>query len=167
MQIQESQWFAVRVKTGAEVSVSAILNYKGYTTYVPEHRGGKKRELAARKPLFPGYVLCRSGASALGLVVTTPKVLSIVSFGGVAAEISDAEIEHVRAVEVSRMAAQPWSAAPAGTHVRVTRGPLAGVDGYFVRAPRRDLLLVVLRMLQRCVSVEIDACSLQAIECDA
>jgi transcriptional antiterminator RfaH len=155
MQITTSNWFAVRVKSRAEDVVSNLLMYKGYTTYVPRS-GGNIGQRSSCRPLLPGYVLCQSNKDANGLVVTTPFVLSLVTFGGAVAPIAEAEIDHLRVVERSGVRAQPWAAPAAGVRMRITAGPLAGLEGRFVRLAHRDLFLVSVEMLQRSVCIEID-----------
>ena len=87
----DAQWFAVQVKARAERNVASLLQAKGYEEFLPvttARRAGRKCEI----PLLPGYVFCRMNPNVQGLIVTTPGVIKIISFGGKPAPIDPEEI---------------------------------------------------------------------------
>lgn len=161
MRFVKSEWFAARVKSRTEDVVSKLLACKGYTTYVPRSGGNIDRKSSCRPPLLPGYVLCRSDHDTQGLVVTTPFVMSVVKFGEAVAHMSEAEIDHLRSVEVSRLPSEPWARPATGVPIRITAGPLAGVEGHFLRVAHRRLFLIAVEVLQRAISVEMDPASVK------
>ena len=84
-------------------------------------------------------------------------------FGGRPAEIPISEIEAVRRVVRSPLQAEPHPFLRCGDRVRVTAGPLRGVEGYLLRKKSLWKLLVSVGMLQRSVAVEIDATTVERI----
>lgn len=95
--------------------------------------------------------------------MTTPGVVSIIGFGDQPAPILDREIEAVRAIIESGIAAEPAPFLREGQRIRVTHGPLKSVEGSLVRKKSAWRLVVAIEMLQRSVSVEIDPAWVEAV----
>ena len=113
----------------------------------------KKVEL----PLFPGYLFCRFDPSdRLVPILTTPGVIGIVSAGRTPLSVAETEIEDVRTVLRSGLAAQPWPFLGVGSRVYMEAGPLAGLEGMVTNADKIYRLVVSVSLLQRSVAVEID-----------
>jgi transcription antitermination factor NusG len=71
--------------------------------------------------------------------------------------VADAEIDAIRQVLETGLPVLPHSYLSEGRRVRITRGPLAGVEGLLVRnEPHKGLLVVSVGLLQRSVAVEVD-----------
>ena len=159
----ENQWFALQVKTRFESRCALILRSKGYDEYLPlrksNPRPNESRVAIGGQPLFPGYVFCKLNANARGPVVTTPGVIRVVGYGGVPAAISDEEVSSIKSFVESGRPVYPWPNCHAGQHVRVTAGPLRGLEGSLVRTKSVDRLVVSITLLQRSAAVELDAAS--------
>lgn len=68
------------------------------------------------------------------------------------------EMDAIQRVVQSGTRLRRYPFFPAGTAVRILAGPLAGLRGTFVtEQSRRGLFLISVSLLQRTVSVEIDA----------
>jgi transcription antitermination factor NusG len=151
-------WFAVQVRLRHEKAVATTLEGKGYEQFLPTRRvvskrGGNTVEL----PLFPGYVFSRVETNSLGgLIVTTPGVLRIVGFGQRPAAIPDAEIETMKCLLRSGLAATPYPYLTTGDNVRIVRGPLQGVEGLIVACREKGLLVISISIVQRSMAVEVD-----------
>ncbi len=156
----ESQWFALQVRNRKEHVCAQILRSKGYEEFLPidvTARGDASRRATAQpRALFPGYVFCRLRANASGLIVTTPGVIRVVGYGGVPCPISEEEIENIQRLVSSGRPTWNWPYVPAGQRFRITRGPLRGVTGKFVRAKNAHTLIVSIDLLQRSAAVEVD-----------
>jgi hypothetical protein len=71
--------------------------------------------------------------------------------------VADAEIDAIRQVLETGLPVLPHSYLSEGRRIRITRGPLAGVEGVLVRyEPHKGLLVVSVGLLQRSVAVEVD-----------
>jgi transcription antitermination factor NusG len=98
-------------------------------------------------------------------VVAAPGVAKVVEFGGVPAEISEAEIAAIRTVMASKLPVHPWPYLKPGDRLRVEHGPLRGVEGTLLReAVREDpggssrlQLVIGIEMLRRSLAVEVEA----------
>jgi len=79
------------------------------------------------------------------------------------APIPDHEIEAVRAILRSGLAAQPWPFVRVGQTVRIRGGSLDGVEGILVASKKHDRLVVSVGLLQRSVAVEVDQAWVEAV----
>jgi transcription antitermination factor NusG len=96
-------------------------------------------------------------------VLTTPGIHNVVGCGGQPASISSAEIEAIRRVIESPAAVEPHPYLRCGDRVRVTAGPLQGLEGLLLRKKNWCKLLLSVEMLQRSVAVEVDAAMVQRV----
>ena len=154
------QWYAVRVRSNYESNVSTLLEHKGVEKFLPTYQSRRKwadRIKTLDLPLFPGYVFCRIPMEERNLVLTTGGVVNIVSIGRIPAPISDAEIEAVRKVVLSRAHAEPWPFLKIGQTVRIHSGSLAGIEGILIRVKNSWRVVISVTLLERSVAVEIDA----------
>jgi transcription antitermination factor NusG len=152
-------WYGIRTKSNHERVASVVLQSKGYEQYLPVYRRRQRwsdRVVESDRPLFPGYVFCRFDARKRLPIVSTPGVVSVVGFGNEPAPISDMEIEAVRAVLHSGLAAEPCPFLREGQRIRVKRGALEGMEGILVKKKSDWRIVVSVAMLQRSVAVEID-----------
>ena len=70
--------------------------------------------------------------------------------------IPDGEIDAVRAIIASGLAAQPWPFIRVGQRVRIRAGSLAGVEGVYTASRKHHRLVVTVELLHRSVAVEVD-----------
>lgn len=151
-------WFGVRVRSNCEQIAASALEGKGYTSFLPSYQQTKRwsdRTKRTEVPLFPGYVFCRFDPSQRLPVLMSPGVVGIVGVGKEPAPINEQEIEQVRAVVASGIAAQPCPFTREGDHVSVCEGPLRGVEGVVTKVGGEDRLIISITMLQRSVSCEV------------
>jgi len=87
----------------------------------------------------------------------------VVGFGGEPARISSVEIEAVRRVVESSVKVEPHPFLRCGDRVRVTAGPLRGLEGLLLRKKNWCKLLLSVEMLQRSVAVEVNAAMVERV----
>ncbi len=156
----EYPWYAIRTRARMEPVTLTALTGKGYDAYLPVYKSRRKwsdRVVELNVPLFPGYLFCRFDVIRRLPVLTTPGVISIVSFGREPQPISEPEIEAVRTVLLSGALAEPCPFLHEGQKVRVVRGALEGLEGILVKKKTQFRMVISVTMLQRSVSVEIDS----------
>jgi transcription antitermination factor NusG len=156
----EFPWYAVRTRSNFERTTATVLAGKGYPQYLPLYREKKRwsdRTVTTELPLFAGYVFCRFDSKKRAPILSTPGVFAIVGFGTEAAPIPDEEIEAVERVLASGLAAGPCPFIREGQRIRIKYGPLESIEGILVRKKSEWRMVVSVPMLQRSVSVEIDA----------
>lgn len=152
-------WYALHVRSQHEKMVFAQLDAKRYETFLPlysaRHRWSDRWKTVSL-PLFPGYVFCRFDARQRSSIMTTSGVIDLVRTGSQPAPIESSEIESVRAVVASKLAAEPFGSLVKGQSVKLVSGPLTGVTGTLMEIREDFRFVVSVQLLNRSVSVEID-----------
>jgi transcription antitermination factor NusG len=152
-------WYAIQVRSKLGSVAAATLRGKGYEEFLPLYRSRRQwsdRIKEVELPLFPGYLFCRFDVSDRLLpILTTPGVIGICG-GKTPASVLDEEVEAVRTILRSGLAAQPHPFLRVGSKVYIERGPLTGVEGIVSNTDKVYRLVVSISLLQRSVSVEID-----------
>jgi transcription antitermination factor NusG len=158
------RWHALWTHSHCEQAVHDQLARKTFTTFLPKHvvwsrRGGVRRLI--QMPMFPGYLFLRHAMDKVSyLEVSRTKGLARVlgERWDDLAVIPDAEIEAVRHVVAAGEEVLPYPYLKEGQRVRMTQGPLAGVEGILIeRRPSRGLFVLSVHMLQRSVAIVVDA----------
>ncbi|MGJ5813880.1 transcription termination/antitermination protein NusG [Paludibaculum fermentans] len=152
-------WFAVRVRSNREHTVSLQLRERGFEQFSPSYKVDHQwsdRKKVTEKFLFPGYVFCRVNPNDRLPLLIVPGVVDLISFGHTPAPIPDIEIERVRMMVRSGLPVAPWPYLQLGDRVLIERGPLAGLEGILQRTKGKYRLVVSLNLLQRSVSAEVE-----------
>jgi transcription antitermination factor NusG len=153
-------WYALQVQPRLANAASSVLRSKGYEEFLPlysEYRRWSDRVKRINVALFPGYLFCKFDlCDRLVPVLTTPGLISIVGAGKQPIPVPEEEIESVRRVIRSGLAAQPWPYLGIGCRVYLESGPLAGLEGIVTDTDKIYRLVVSVNLLQRSVAVEID-----------
>jgi transcription antitermination factor NusG len=163
---QPFPWYGVRTRSNHEKVAASVLRGKGYEPYLPLYSLRRSRANVVTEselPLFPGYVFCRFDVTKRLPILMTTGVISILGFGRDPVPIPEEEIEAVRAVLRSGLPSEPCAYLREGQRVRVTNGPLAGVEGVLLKRKNQCRMVVSVTMLQRSLSVEIDGHRLAAL----
>jgi transcriptional antiterminator NusG len=159
----DAPWLALWTHSHCEQLVHEQLIAKKFDAFLPlipmwSRRGGLRRLI--RKPMFPGYLFVRHAvdkASYIEIVKTNGMARILGERWDRPAVVADAEIEAVRQVMNTGLPILPHSYLREGHQVRITHGPLAGVEGVLVHhKPNKGLLVVSVNLLQRSVAVEVD-----------
>jgi transcription antitermination factor NusG len=165
--IADPSWCAVRTRYQHEGSVDTLLNIKGFETFLPVytkiHRWKDRRKPVSRA-LFPGYLFVANAHDDKLRVVETPGVCDVVSVAGIPAIIPGHEIAAIRMAVGNPLAVEPHDYLRDGDRVRVTRGPLEGLEGILVRKKGSLRLVVSLELLGRAAAVEIDGSCIQVVK---
>jgi transcriptional antiterminator NusG len=157
----EHHWYALQVRLGRENAVARLLQTKAYRVFLPTYESKRfhgEKTVVQRSPLFPGYLFCNLALSNRTVpVLTTPGVQRIVGIGCTPSPVPETEIEAVRAICESGRPHGPYPYLAPRSTVRITRGPLAGIEGTLVRVQEHNRLVVSISLLQRSVAVQLSA----------
>jgi transcription antitermination factor NusG len=154
----QNPWYVLLVKPRHEKSVAEALDGKGYEVFLPLFLARRRWLSTSRDvslPLFPHYVFCRMDPERRLPILEIPSVRTIVSFGRHPIPVDESEMQSVRAMVGSGLAVTPHHFLHAGARVRVTAGPLTGIEGILETVRGQDRLVVSVALLQRSVSVEV------------
>jgi transcription antitermination factor NusG len=154
-----SDWFAITVKAQYEKVFADALSGRGFEVFLPYYvaqRRWSDRIKKVQVPLFSGYVFGRFDWDCRNQVCTIPGYRSVVSFGGKAAAVDPHELDVIRRVVQSDGLFEPHPFLRTGQTVRVTRGPLTGVEGILTKISDSCEVVVSVSILQRSVAVKLD-----------
>jgi transcription antitermination factor NusG len=152
-------WYALRVRTSREKSVSCLLRHKGFHEFLPLYaicRRWSDRIQQVDLPLFPGYVFCRFNAQNRLPILTTPGVVHVVGMGPTPEPVDEGEITALQSVVESGLLMQPWPFLKVGQRVVIEDGPLRNVEGILKDVKGSRNLIISITLLQRSVSVCIE-----------
>lgn len=163
-------WFAIQVRSRFEAVASGLLAQKGYQVLLPTHvdrRQWNDRTKDVPKPLFPGYLFCHFDPAVRLPILTTPHVQSIVGSGRTPAAIADHEIETIGEIMRSGQRAQPCDYLSEGQRVRISFGPLQGLEGILISVKNRMRLVLSITLLRRSIAVEVDRAAVSPLPSEA
>jgi len=163
------RWYVLWTHSNSEQLVHNQLAAKGFQLFLPNidawHRRGGVRALA-RVPLFPGYLFVHrvmDKSSYIEICKTRGLVRVLGERWDQLDVMPDGEIEAIRKVLGTRLPILPYPYLRDGQRVRITRGPLADVEGILVRGnPNKGLLVLSVDLLHRSVAVQIDCTLVEA-----
>jgi transcriptional antiterminator NusG len=159
----QAPWLALWTHSHSEQLVHDQLIAKKFDAFLPliptwSRRGGLRHLI--RKPMFPGYLFVRHALdknSYIEILKTNGMARILGERWDRPAVVADTEIEAIRHVLNTGLPILPHSYLREGHRVRITHGPLAGVEGVLVHhKPNKGLLVVSVDLLQRSVAVEVD-----------
>jgi transcription antitermination factor NusG len=153
-------WFALQVRARQEASVGEQLKGQGYERFLPFYKLRKRwsdriKEIEA--PLFPGYLFCRFNPHNRLPILKTPGVIQIVGFNNTPAAVDEVEILSIQRLVSSGVQHQPCPFLAVGDRVRISAGPLVGLEGLLTDIKGSRRLVLSVSLLQRSVAVEIDS----------
>ena len=152
-------WFALQTRSRHEKIVRRELSNRNIEQFLPTVKRlsqWKDRKKEIEFPLFPGYCFARFSLEDRVAVLQSPGVVNIV--GALRPEpIPDLEIESLRIVMNNRTQYELDPYLKEGCLVEVTKGPMQGAKGVFVRQARPYRLVLSISLIQRAVAVEVDA----------
>jgi transcription termination/antitermination protein NusG len=163
---EDSDWWAIYTRHQHEKVVAEMLSAKDFEVFLPLYETVRRRKDRNKKlllPLFPCYVFVRGGLNRRLHIMTTPGVHMILSKGDRVALIPEDEIQAVRRIVVGPCRVEPHLFLKCGERVRVTRGPLEGIEGILVRKKNLFRLVLSVDMLTQSVRVEIDASDVEPV----
>ena len=153
-------WFAVQVWAGREKMTSLLLRQKGHETFLPCYKCKRRwsdRIQQIEIALFAGYLFCRLDPDAITPVITTPGVLRVLGTGRNPTPVSESEVDSIKNLVASGVTPEYSPYLVSGRRVRILSGPLSGVEGILLRVKKSNRLVVSVTLLQRSVSVEVEA----------
>jgi transcription antitermination factor NusG len=91
-------------------------------------------------------------------------VANLVSFNGAPAVLPEAEIAALKAGLECGVQAVPHPYLKVGRRVRITAGPLQGLEGILIRKKKALRFVISLDLIQRSVRLDVDAFSVEPCE---
>src|SRR4030095_2012386 len=159
-------WYAIQTHSWYEKRVRDQLTTKAITTFLPlwqQRSCWADRVKLIELPLFRGYLFGYFTFQQKFEVLTTVGVTRLVSCNGEPVSIPEEQIEAVRTLVTHQLRYDPHPYLVEGMQVRITHGPLAGVEGILVLKKSAARLIIQLELIQRAVAVDIDSTAVESL----
>jgi transcription antitermination factor NusG len=155
----------VYTRSRHEKSVAEQCQHRGLAVFLPlysvQHRW-KQRRAELLLPLFPSYLFVQMTLRDRVRVLGIQGVASIVSFNGIPAAVPESQINLLqRVTTLGRV--EPHVYLQSGRRVRVTAGPLVGLEGIVVALKNKVQVIVSFDWMCRSIAVSLDAADVQAL----
>jgi len=126
-------------------------------------RKWKDRRVQLELPLFPGYVFVHLALRDRLKAAQVPGVARLVGFNGTPAALPEDEVDALKKGLDRSAHAEPHPYLTVGHRVRIKSGSLAGLSGILLRRKGDWRVVLSLDLIQRSVSLEVDACNLEPV----
>jgi transcription antitermination factor NusG len=159
----EANWYAIWTRSHSEQLVADQLLGKGLDVFLPKvsiwsRRGGVRHVIQV--PMFSGYVFLHENVGK-NTYIEVHKARGVVRILGQRWDrlcpISHSEIDGLQQLVAARLNVVSHPYLQEGQRVRITDGPLKGVEGLLAQnKEKKGLLVLSVELLQRSVAVQID-----------
>lgn len=150
-------WLVVRTKSKQENRAVQHLTNQALTTYCPQ----LIRDNGEGEPLFPGYLFVEYNENnQLHKIRSTRGVLSLVRYGDRFAIASDDLINAIRQKENQFVGTPIFKAQQ---KITITKGAFSGLDGIYLCKRSQERSLILLSLLNRKQSIEIETEALEVL----
>jgi transcription antitermination factor NusG len=159
-------WYVTYTCPRHEKYVAQQLAERNIGSFLPLYtsvRRWKDRRKRLELPLFPGYVFVQLTEGNRLDILRLPGVVQIVCFQGKPAAIPLTEIDALRRGMAGAVVVQPHPFLQAGRRVRIVNGPMAGVEGIFVRRKDQVRIVISISLIQRSVAMEIGEADVEPV----
>ena len=162
-------WHVLWTRSNCEQLVYDQLTAKNFAVFLPRVRSWSRRgghRSLSDVPMFPGYLFVDHEMDKASYIEVR-KSNGLVSILGERWDqlevVPDAEIGAIQRTLQASLPVLPHPYLREGQRVRIVRGPLADVEGIFVRSnSNKGLLVVSINMLSRSVAVAVDSTLVEA-----
>lgn len=162
MKRSQARWFAVFTRPRQERRALENLERQGFSCFLPEVENPRRR---CAEPLFPRYLFLSAlpGVQNLAPVRSTYGVRGLVRFGERLATLPERVVEAIRSRVDSEtgLVRLPRAVLTPGDPVRVSGGPLDGLEAIFKADKGQQRVLLLMELFGRQTTVEVDALSLR------
>lgn len=161
-----TSWYAAYTCANHEKKVASQMKQRGLESFLPLYeavRRWKDRKMRLQLPLFPGYVFVRMSLRERLRVLQIPGVARLVGFGERPVALAEGEIDLLRIGLERGISAQPHPYLSSGCIVRVIHGPLAGMEGVFLRTKGAFRLILSIDLIMKSIIVDVDAADVREL----
>jgi transcription elongation factor/antiterminator RfaH len=159
-------WYALYLRSRFEKRVNEELLQKDVETFLPlieEVHTWSDRKKKVKEPLFRGYIFVKTDMLNKETILQTDGVVKFVGIREQASPIPENQIEWLRRIIGEPAAIKRENYFDVGQRVRVTAGPLIGVEGIITRYQTESRVVISLTAIAQSVSVQVPSELLETI----
>lgn len=164
----ERVWRVFYTMARAEKKCEERLRERDFEVLLPKYialRQWKDRKKKVVEPLFRNYIFARVNERERLQVLEVDGIVRTVSFGGRLAEVAVHEIEQLQIAlrDPERLGLVDFPLPATGTMVKVTDGPLRGLEGEVTEHRGQEYVVVRVSAIQQAVRVTLPGQWLQVL----
>jgi transcription elongation factor/antiterminator RfaH len=163
----DPRWYALYLRSRYEKRANQLLLGKGVESFLPlieEVHTWSDRKKRVEEPLFRGYLFVRTDLKNRVAILETDGVVHFVQVGAKLSPIPDDQINWVKILVGHPDRVVRESYMKEGQRVRVTAGPLTGLQGYVLKVKSSTRVVVSLDAIAQSVSIDIEPELLERLE---
>ena len=152
-------WYALHTRARHEKKVDLRLKQRGVSSYLPlntVYRRWSDRYKKVLEPLFSCYVFVNITLRDRLRVLQTEGTLSLVSFNGIPAKVTEEQINAIKHILESKQSVDYADYFTPGKKIKIVEGPLRGLNGTLVTHKNNNRLVIAIDGIKQAISVEID-----------
>lgn len=165
----EPEWYALHVRSRHEAKIFERLKLKGVEAFMPtveKLRKWKDRKKLVAFPLFPGYLfvhIAKDANSMLSVLKIRGVVRLLCTLPGEPDPVPEDQITALKTLIENGADLDPYPYINEGETVRITKGPLTGIDGTLVKKVDKHVFVLSVDVLRQGVAVRINASDVEKL----
>ncbi|MFN3533714.1 MAG: UpxY family transcription antiterminator [Candidatus Brocadia sp.] len=160
-------WFAVHTRSRHEKQVDSFLKEKRIDSFLPLIKTPSRRKDRVKFvdiPLFKGYLFVKIPLCNVCEVINTRGVVRIIGTDRFTPiPIPEKQVNDIKLLVNSNIKLDPYKYLATGTRIRVTSGPLVGIEGILLEKKANYRVVVSIDLLQRSASAEVCIADIEPI----
>lgn len=153
----EAVWWCLHTRPRQEKATARELRKVAVTFFLPqvlkEDRTPQGRKIRSVIPLFQSYLFLLGDHNDRLSALRGNRLVSVLEVSDQAS--LERDLRQIHKMLSSGLPVQPEPAVPVGSRVRITTGPLTGLEGTVIRRGKRDQFVAVVRFLGRGATVDL------------
>jgi transcription antitermination factor NusG len=155
----DRKWYAIYTKARWEKKLAEQLEEKGLEYYLPLVKTLKlwsDRKKWVQEPLFKSYIFVHVSDEEYLSAIQTPGAVRYISFEQKPVSIPPVQIEAIKTfIESGEGMEIDNPEMKIGDRIRVTRGPLKGLDGTLVEFQNKHRIRIMIEGIQQSLHIKI------------
>lgn len=160
----ERRWWALHTRPRAEKALARRLVQQETAFFLPlyeRRRRVQRRLVVSQLPLFPSYLFLLGNEDERVKVLETNLIVGCLDV--VDQDQLRTDLQRIRGLIETGAPLSPEERLQTGMAAKITNGPLTGYQGTVIRRGRSLKFFVAVNLLQRGVTVEVDASMIQPV----
>ena len=156
-------WWVAHTKSRSEKALAHFLSKKNIGYYLPlikTIQPSRNRVRFSMLPLFPGYLFFRGGLDERYQALTSNKIAGIIKVTNPAKLVN--ELLGIHKVLESGAKVYPYDYLAEGQRVRITSGPMRGVEGIINRKKSNYHLILRVETIAQAIALDLKADMVEA-----
>jgi transcription antitermination factor NusG len=154
----DARWWCLHTKPRQEKAVARIMRFQDISYYLPQvvkvDRTPLGRKIRSVIPLFPGYLFLLGNDRARIEAQSTHRLANVLEIVDQDKVVHD--LEQIHRLLSSGLTVLPEPVMPVGSRVRITSGPLMGIEGTVCRRGKRNQFVAVVQFLGHGAAVDLE-----------